>query len=279
MARIRTIKPSFFTSLTIADLTLEQRLTFIGLWTHCDDEGRCVYDPRLIRAALWPLSDRTIADVAGDVQVLTEASLMTHYKVGERAYLAVANWSEHQKVNRPTKSSLPGPESGVACPVTCGDSHSLRTHGVITEDSRGERKGREGNKEGKGELPSSPPAAATASETDPYLFAEFWKLYPRKVGKEAARKAWARAARKVNPDDIVLGAGRYARDPNLPPENFIPHPEKWLNDGRWADGPLPPRGARSTPGRPTTDDRVREGLDLANRLAQREATTRLEIAR
>ena len=61
MARIRSIKPEFFTSLTIADLTVEQRLTFIGLWTHVDDEGRCVDDSRLIKAAIWPLDDRTAA--------------------------------------------------------------------------------------------------------------------------------------------------------------------------------------------------------------------------
>src|SRR5699024_3247957 len=79
MARIRTIKPTFFTSLTIANLTLEQRLTFIGLWTHVDDEGRCIYDPRLIKAALWPLDSRTAEDVDGDIRALTESSLITHY--------------------------------------------------------------------------------------------------------------------------------------------------------------------------------------------------------
>lgn len=144
MARIRTIKPSFFTSLTIADLTLTQRLTFIGLWTHVDDEGRCIYDPRLIRAALWPLDDRTNADIEDDVRALTEASLIVHYTVRDRAYLQVRTWHEHQRINRKTPSTLPGPEDGQIVPLTSTNEPSVSTHGALTEDVHRERKGREG---------------------------------------------------------------------------------------------------------------------------------------
>lgn len=160
MARIRTIKPSFFTSLTIADLSLSQRLTFIGLWTHVDDEGRCIYDPRLIRAALWPLEDRTLADIESDVRALTEASLIRHYTVGERAYLVVNGWSEHQKINRPRPSVIPGPDEGETVPLSSPKCDSVSNHGGITEGSLWERKGREGNKEG---IP--PTAGAVAPRT------------------------------------------------------------------------------------------------------------------
>jgi hypothetical protein len=34
MARIRSIKPEFFTSISIADLSRDARLMFIGMWTH-----------------------------------------------------------------------------------------------------------------------------------------------------------------------------------------------------------------------------------------------------
>jgi len=72
-------------------------------------------------------------------------------------------------------------------------------------------------------------------------FNEFWQVYPRKVGKEAARKIFA----KVYPPDkveLIEGATRFAKDPYLPiDKNFIPHPATWLNGGRWLDEPLPPR--------------------------------------
>jgi len=73
------------------------------------------------------------------------------------------------------------------------------------------------------------------------LFDEFWQVYPRKVGKEAARKAFAKTVRDEAPV-IVEGATRFANDPYLPQDkNFIPHPATWLNAGRWLDEPLPPR--------------------------------------
>lgn len=157
MARIRTIKPEFFTSLTIADLTPEQRLTFIGLWTHVDDAGRCVDDPRLIKAAIWPLDDRTAADIEIDLKALTESSLITRYTLNRKRYLAVTNWDEHQRINRPTESKLPAPEDGDPTPpdpVTRHDSDSLSAHTHFSEDSPQERKGKEGNREGKGNPPT-----------------------------------------------------------------------------------------------------------------------------
>lgn len=148
MARIRTIKPTFFTSLTVAGLTPEQRLTFIGLWTHVDDEGRCIDDPRLVKAALWPLDDRTATDIDGDLWALTEASLIVRYTLSERSYLAVRNWAEHQRISRPSGSSLPDPDDGEIRPVpprpTCGNVDSVSPHGGFTEGSAQERKGREG---------------------------------------------------------------------------------------------------------------------------------------
>ena len=143
MARIRTIKPTFFTSLTVANLTVEQRLTFIGLWTHVDDAGRCVADGRLIKAALWPLDDRSPDDVMGDLDALTEAGLIVPYTADGRCYLQVTGWSEHQRISRPTKSDLPAPPSDNK-PLTSTIEDSLRTHGGLSEDSAQEGKGKEG---------------------------------------------------------------------------------------------------------------------------------------
>ncbi|MFD5566602.1 hypothetical protein [Streptomyces cadmiisoli] len=166
MARIRTIKPEFFTSLTIADLTPEQRLTFIGLWTHVDDAGRCVDEPRLIKAAIWPIDDRTAADIEIDLKALTESSLITRYTLNRKRYIAVTNWKEHQRINRPTDSKIPAPEEGDPTPpdpVTRHDSDSLSPHAQLTEDSPQERKGKEGNREGKGNPPT--PRQSSGSPT------------------------------------------------------------------------------------------------------------------
>lgn len=242
MARIRTIKPSFFTSLTIADLSLTARLTFIGLWTHVDDDGRCTWDPRLIKAAIWPLDDRPLSAITQDVQSLTESSLITHYVVSERSFLAVNGWREHQRINRRTPSTLPGPESGRICPVTCGNEPSLRTHGGLTEGSLGEGKGREGNREGR-TTSSNGSAVGPATDLAAEDFADFWDAYPRKEGKIKAESAFRSALRRASAEQIIDGARRYRDDPNRE-QAYTAHATTWLNRGGWDDAPLPSRGGR-----------------------------------
>jgi hypothetical protein len=71
-------------------------------------------------------------------------------------------------------------------------------------------------------------------------FDEFWEIYPRKAGKQEARKVFKRALSNATLADILAGARRYASDPNREAQ-YTAHPATWLNQGRWADEPLPPR--------------------------------------
>ena len=77
-------------------------------------------------------------------------------------------------------------------------------------------------------------------------FSEFWKAYPRKVGKVAAHKAFMKAWKDLEadggqPGDILTGVALLAADPNKPSKEFLPHPSTWLNEGRWDDEPYPER--------------------------------------
>lgn len=74
-------------------------------------------------------------------------------------------------------------------------------------------------------------------------FEKFWAIYPRRTGGEkAASRAFHSAVRDgTDPAAIVDGARRFATDPNLPEMQYVPHAKTWLNAGRWADPPLPPR--------------------------------------
>ena len=71
------------------------------------------------------------------------------------------------------------------------------------------------------------------------VFNEFWDVYPRKQGKGKAKEAFIKASKLANVELILLGAERYAADPNLPDPKFVPLPATWLNQERWDDGPLP----------------------------------------
>jgi hypothetical protein len=105
MARIRTIKPEFFRSRALTECSLSARVTFIGLWTACDDEGRYRYEPELLKADIWPFEPHH--DIGGDVQALAEHGMVCIYESAGKRYLHVVNWHEHQKINRPSPSRLP----------------------------------------------------------------------------------------------------------------------------------------------------------------------------
>lgn len=68
----------------------------------------------------------------------------------------------------------------------------------------------------------------------------FYKIYPLKIGKRAARTAFERALKRASVDSIVAGTKRYRDDPNRDAK-FTAHPSTWLNRDGWDDDPQPPR--------------------------------------
>lgn len=62
----------------------------------------------------------------------------------------------------------------------------------------------------------------------------FWSVYPRKVAKLDAIKAYGKARMLASAEDILIGVERYRA--HLPEEmRFIAHPASWLRAGRWLD--------------------------------------------
>lgn len=90
--------------------------------------------------------------------------------------------------------------------------------------------------------PSRSTATATAtSEAEPYssLFEEFWRAYPRRVGKQEAYKAW----NKQKCDPMLPKILSTIRKLKITKEwtkdggQFIPHPSTWIGRGGWDDEP------------------------------------------
>lgn len=67
------------------------------------------------------------------------------------------------------------------------------------------------------------------------LFDEFWTRYPRKEGKGAARKAWAKAVKQIDAGELVNITRSYGVRMAGAEKRFIPHPATWLNQERWSD--------------------------------------------
>lgn len=108
MARIRTIKPSLFTSATSSAWPDDVFRTFTGLLCHVDDDGRAEDDARLVKAEVWPRVDRiTAAKVEKHLSHLVADDTLCRYEADGRRYMHVTKFSEHQRINRKTPSRHP----------------------------------------------------------------------------------------------------------------------------------------------------------------------------
>ena len=97
MARIRTLKPEFFRSRSLAACSRDARLTFQGLWCEADDFGRGVADPRILKGAIWPLDDDiTWQAVDGHLVELQATGHVRMYEVDGEMFYDIPSWEEHQ---------------------------------------------------------------------------------------------------------------------------------------------------------------------------------------
>ena len=91
----------------------------------------------------------------------------------------------------------------------------------------------------------------------PDRFDEFWQRYPRKIGKGAAHKAYAKATRKADHDDLMFGLSQQLPAMQAKDQQYIPHAATWLNAERWSDEPeQPDSNARRNTGTHTTIDAI-----------------------
>jgi hypothetical protein len=260
--RIRSIKPEFWTSESIARLPWSARLLFIALWSYVDDSGVGLDNEKLVVAAVFPLEEdprETLATVSRDLQTLAHEGRVARYAVEGKRYLSITGWSEHQKIDKPNRARYPSPSDGNAS-LTCGSRVPRESLATPAGESRetpspGAVEQRSSGTEEQGEdtcsvEPSEPLSLVLAvcppQHPAPPTFDDWWSAYPRKVAKGAALKAWTKALKTASANELVAGAVALREDPTRV-EKFTPHPATWLNDRRWLD-----EGASQPPaGRPT----------------------------
>lgn len=93
-------------------------------------------------------------------------------------------------------------------------------------------------------------------------FDTFWSDYPRKVGKEYARKCYAKAVKAHGAPTILDGLRRW-KQAGLPDKQFIPHASTWLNQARYLDDndPEVPQTRSDDITRRVVDNRVYTYID------------------
>lgn len=117
------------------------------------------------------------------------------------------------------------------------------------------------------EPPKDPPKEEPQPDT---AFDTFWKAYPRKVGKDDARKVFARkkCASIIVPIIAAIEAQKLGVQWCKDDGRFIPHPSTWLNRGSWDDEVIlaGPRGSQP----PQNVDAKRIALETERKRVQAE---------
>lgn len=99
MARIRTIKPEFWTDGAVVGLSPYARLFFIGTWnfTTCD-QGHLPDDPIRLKLQILPMDD--VDPKALIEELITSGRLVRIHGEDGRSYLHIRRFTDHQKVEK-----------------------------------------------------------------------------------------------------------------------------------------------------------------------------------
>jgi len=110
MPRIRSVHPDLCEDPTLARVSASAERTFVRLWPHLDDDGRCVDRPKLLKARLYPEhDDMTPERVDEDIKELAIQGLVIRYEVDGKDYLSAKpeTWAKYQHPQRKRDSTLP----------------------------------------------------------------------------------------------------------------------------------------------------------------------------
>jgi len=246
MARIRTIKPEFFTSEDIVGLTPIARLFYVSLWCEADREGRLSWRPGTLKMRYLPGDDCDVDTVATE---LIDAGLIVLYEHDGKTYAEIPTFKKHQVINNR--------ESDSVIPARVPDASTR-----VKAEGRKEWKGREGMERKEGErspngsrlppdwqLPFEWQQWAEKERPDLDLhtvacqFHDFWIAKPGKDGRkldwQATWRNWIRSQRQAPPKvaDVarVTVPSKQGKDPVL---------EQIERDALRAVGPSPEQRAK-----------------------------------
>ena len=155
MARIRTIKPDFFTSADVVGLSPLARLLYIATWLEADRAGRLPWRIKTLKLRYLPGDDCDIEALSTE---LVDAGLVVPYEVDGERFAEIPSFTRHQIINnRETPSAIPA-----RVPHASPTRAPRVTHATGTPLVGREGKGKEGREDASMTRAPSPKARASA---------------------------------------------------------------------------------------------------------------------
>jgi hypothetical protein len=238
-------------------LPLEMKLAWEYVWAKCDNAG--------VWMANTALAEFQIGKKI-DWEKLIECSQGRLVKVGETK-IAIVGFVAFQcgKLNPNCR-----PHAAVIS--------LLETHGMIESDTLSivypkgiyTLKDKDKDQDKEKDTPAVVKKTAVLSLVE---FDRFWSIYPRKVGKEEARKAWMKAGVTFEQCEATIRTWAASEDWQKDGGRFCPHASTWLNQKRWSDSP--PLQCQSEP-KPKTEFWTAVKTETVMEIMERQERERLE---
>lgn len=134
MARIRFVKPEFFSDARLVRLKPITRLFYIGLFTQADREGRFTWNEDDLKVKLIPYDRVQASDCLEQLRAVSR--IVRYGSAGQ--YGQIINFLKHQYINpREPDSKLPKYEGGTI-PVSYQSDTGILDKGIRNKD-KGER--------------------------------------------------------------------------------------------------------------------------------------------
>lgn len=111
---------------------------------------------------------------------------------------------------------------------------SEKPNGFEKTQGKGEGKGK-GQGQGEGNITPLPPSRGGSVSGRDADFEEFWAVYPKKVGKQDARRVFKKVKADVHVLIDAVNAQKKSQQWQRDGGQYIPNPSTWLNQGRWED--------------------------------------------
>ena len=256
--RIRSIRPEFYDSESMGNVSWDARFVFECLWSYVQDNGVNRDNARMIRGTCMPYDgDEVIPRIEAALDELEDAGCIVRYEWRGKHLLWLPNFLTYQKITNPSVCLFPTPDEADVREVSPDTREPLSdTHETLPDTARHCQTLATGVGVGVGDRSSSGKSAnalstrtrASNPTTDAYTpeFEAFWTAYPRKKDKRAAWKAWKAALKRADPEAIINAAKAEARRPcEL---KFRKYPASWLNADAWEDEPDQPGANMQPPG-------------------------------